>query len=152
MNTKKYKKVAVGGTFDKFHDGHKKLLETAFEIGNEIEIGVTSNEFGGRKGDIDSCKERMANLKSFFNDKSNFSVTPLNDPYGTTVFDEEFDAIVVSEETKPTAIEINEIRKNKGMLPLDVIVVHFVLAEDGVPISSTRIRCGEINKKGNILK
>ncbi|MCC9262306.1 phosphopantetheine adenylyltransferase [Methanobrevibacter woesei] len=152
MNTKKYKKVAVGGTFDKFHDGHKKLLETAFEIGNEIEIGVTSNEFGGRKGDIDSCKERMANLKSFFNDKSNFSVTPLNDPYGTTVFDEEFDAIVVSEETKPTAIEINEIRKNKGMLPLDIIVVHFVLAEDGVPISSTRIRCGEINKKGNILK
>lgn len=152
MNTKKYKKVAVGGTFDKFHDGHKKLLETAFEIGNEIEIGVTSNEFGGRKGDIDSCKERMANLKSFFNDKSNFSVTPLNDPYGTTVFDKEFDAIVVSEETKPTAIEINEIRKNKGMLPLDVIVVHFVLAEDGVPISSTRIRCGEINKKGNILK
>ena len=152
MNTKKYKKVAVGGTFDKFHDGHKKLLETAFEIGNEIEIGVTSNEFGGRKGDIDSCKERMANLKSFFNDKSNFSVTPLNDPYGTTVFDEEFDAIVVSEETKPTAIEINEIRKNKGMLPLDIIVVHFVLAEDGVPISSTRIGCGEINKKGNILK
>lgn len=152
MNTKKYKKVAVGGTFDKFHDGHKKLLETAFEIGNEIEIGVTSNEFGGRKGDIDSCKERIANLKSFFNDKSNFSVTPLNDPYGTTVFDEEFDAIVVSEETKPTAIEINEIRKNKGMLPLDIIVVHFVLAEDGVPISSTRIRCGEINKKGNILK
>lgn len=152
MNTKKYKKVAVGGTFDKFHDGHKKLLETAFEIGNEIEIGVTSNEFGGRKGDIDSCKERMANLKSFFNDKSNFSVTPLNDPYGTTVFDEEFDAIVVSEETKPTAIEINEIRKNKGMLSLDIIVVHFVLAEDGVPISSTRIRCGEINKKGNILK
>lgn len=152
MNTKKYRKVAVGGTFDKFHDGHKKLLETAFEIGNEIEIGVTSNEFGGRKGDIDSCKERMANLKSFFNDKSNFSVTPLNDPYGTTVFDEEFDAIVVSEETKPTAIEINEIRKNKGMLPLDIIVVHFVLAEDGVPISSTRIRCGEINKKGNILK
>lgn len=152
MNTKKYTKVAVGGTFDKFHDGHKKLLETAFEIGNEIEIGVTSNEFGGRKGDIDSCKERMANLKSFFNDKSNFSVTPLNDPYGTTVFDEEFDAIVVSEETKPTAIEINEIRKNKGMLPLDIIVVHFVLAEDGVPISSTRIRCGEINKKGNILK
>ena len=152
MNTKKYKKVAVGGTFDKFHDGHKKLLETAFEIGNEIEIGVTSNEFGGRKGDIDSCKERMANLKSFFNDKSNFSVTPLNDPYGTTVFDEEFDAIVVSEETKPTAIEIKKKKKNKGMLPLDIIVVHFVLAEDGVPISSTRIRCGEINKKGNILK
>lgn len=58
--------MAVGGTFDKFHDGHKKLLSTAFEIGDHIEIGVTSNEFGGLKGDIDSCKERMQNLKSFF--------------------------------------------------------------------------------------
>ena len=68
---KKYNKVAVGGTFDKFHDGHKKLLSTAFELGNQIEIGVTSDEFGGLKGDIDSCKERMDNLKLFFKDKSN---------------------------------------------------------------------------------
>lgn len=152
MNNKKYRKVAVGGTFDKFHEGHKKLLETAFDIGREIEIGVTSDVFGGRKGNIDSCEERMANLNSFFSDKSNFSVSALNDPYGTTIYDENFDAIVVSEETEPTAIKINKIRKNKGMLPLDVIVVSFVLAEDGIPISSTRIRRGEINKKGNILK
>ena len=97
MNSKKYKKVAVGGTFDKFHDGHKKLLSTAFEIGDHIEIGVTSNEFGGLKGDIDSCKERMQNLKSFFSDKSNFHVVSLDDPYGTTIYDEDIEAIVVSE-------------------------------------------------------
>ena len=66
MNSKKYSKVAVGGTFDKFHDGHKKLLSTAFELGDEIEIGVTSDAFGGLKGNIDSCKERMASVKSFF--------------------------------------------------------------------------------------
>ena len=78
MNSKRYDKVAVGGTFDKFHDGHKKLLSTAFEIGNQIEIGVTSDEFGGLKGDIDSCKVRMSNLKSFFSDKSNFVVVPFS--------------------------------------------------------------------------
>ena len=152
MNSKKYNKVAVGGTFDKFHDGHKKLLSTAFDIGNEIEIGVTSDAFGSLKGDIDSCRERMANLKSFFADKSNFVVVPLEDPYGTTIFDSDFEAIVVSEETEPTAVEINEIRVSKGMNPLDIVVVSFVLAYDGNPISSTRIRRGEINQNGNFIE
>ena len=152
MNSKKYSKVAVGGTFDKFHDGHKKLLSTAFEIGDCIEIGVTSDAFGGLKGDIDSCEDRMSNLKSFFSDKTNFVVIPLNDPYGTTIYDADFDAIVVSEETEPTAVEINEIRVSKGMKPLDIVVVSFVLAYDGNPISSTRIRRGEINQSGNIIE
>lgn len=152
MNSKKYDKVAVGGTFDKFHDGHKKLLSTAFEIGNKIEIGVTSDEFGGLKGDIDSCEERMSNLKSFFADKSDFEVIPLNDPYGTTIYDSDFEAIVVSEETEPTAVEINEIRTSKGMDPLDIVIVSFVLAYDGNPISSTRIRRGEINQNGNVIR
>ena len=152
MNSKKYDKVAVGGTFDKFHDGHKKLLSTAFELGDRIEIGVTSDAFGGLKGDIDSCKVRMNNLKSFFSDKSNFVVIPLNDPYGTTIYDENFEAIVVSEETEPTAVEINNIRVSKGMKPIDIVVVSFVLAYDGNPISSTRIRSGEINQNGNFIK
>ena len=149
--SKRYKKVAVGGTFDKFHDGHKKLLSTAFELGDQIEIGVTSDAFGGLKGDIDSCKERMDNLKLFFDDKSNFNVVPLEDPFGTTIFEEDFDAIVVSQETEPNAEKINEIRLSKGMNALDIVVVSFVLAEDGNPISSTRIRRGEINKNGLIL-
>lgn len=148
---KKYKKVAVGGTFDKFHDGHKKLLSTAFELGDQIEIGVTSDAFGGLKGDIDSCKERMDNLKLFFGGKSNFNVVPLDDPFGTTIFEEDFDAIVVSQETEPNAEKINEIRLSKSMKALDIVVVSFVLAEDGNPISSTRIRRGEINKNGLIL-
>jgi len=152
MSYKKYNKVAVGGTFDKFHDGHKKLLSTAFELGNRVEIGVTSDAFGGLKGDIDSCKERMDNLKSFFSDKSNFHVVPLEDPFGTTIYDEDFDAIVVSEETEPTAIKINNIRNSKGMAPLNIVVVSFVLAEDGNPISSTRIRQGKITKNGLLLK
>ncbi|MBQ2832505.1 phosphopantetheine adenylyltransferase [Methanobrevibacter sp.] len=151
MDSRKYNKVAVGGTFDKFHDGHKKLLSTAFEIAENLEIGVTSDEFGGLKGDIDSCEIRMGNLKSFFKDRSNFIIVPLDDPYGTTIYDGSFDAIVVSEETEPTAIEINEIRISKGMNPLDIVVVSFVLAYDGIPISSTRIRRGEINKNGEIV-
>lgn len=147
-----YKKVAVGGTFDKFHKGHERLLKTAFDIGEYVEIGVTSDSFGGLKGNIDSCQVRMQNLKKFFKDRDNFNVTFLNDPFGTTIFDSDFDAIVVSKETEPTAIKINEIRIDKGMSPLDIVVVNFVLAYDGTPISSTRIRSGEINKYGVNIK
>ena len=100
MDHKKYKKIAVGGTFDKFHDGHKKLLATAFELGEEVEIGVTSNAFGGLKGDIDSCEDRMRCLKEFFKDRLNYTVMVLDDAYGTTVFDDEFDAIVSKRQYK----------------------------------------------------
>ena len=117
-----------------------------------MEIGVTSDAFGGLKGDIDSCKVRMSNLKAFFSDKSDFVVIPLNDPYGTTIYDDDFEAIVVSEETEPTAVEINKIRVSKGMEPLDIVIVSFVLAYDGIPISSTRIRRGEINQEGNVVE
>ena len=60
--------------------------------------------------------------------------------------------VVVSEETEPTAVEINNIRVSKGMKPIDIVVVSFVLAYDGNPISSTRIRRGEINQSGNIIE
>ncbi len=63
---KQYKKVAVGGTFDRFHNGHRKLLEEAFSHGELVVIGVTSNAFGGKKGNIDSCDKRMGNLNDFF--------------------------------------------------------------------------------------
>lgn len=148
-----YKKVAVGGTFDRFHNGHKKLLEEAFNHGESIVIGVTSDVFGGKKGNIDSCNRRMGNLNHFLATKhDNFHIAKLEDPYGSTIYESDFDAIVVSEETEPTAIEINEIRKSKGMDALDIIVISFVYAEDGVPISSTRIRKGEIDTKGHLLK
>ena len=150
---KQYKKVAVGGTFDKFHYGHRKLIGKAFEIGDEVEIGVTSNAFGGLKGNIDPCNVRMSNLNDFLeNNHNNFHISRLDDPFGPTINDSDYDAIVVSEETEPVAVEINEIRDSKGMSLLDIVVVSFVLADDGHPISSTRIRSGEINKKGNILK
>jgi pantetheine-phosphate adenylyltransferase len=153
MNEKKYRRVAVGGTFDKFHEGHRKLLGRAFQIGQEVLIGVTSDKFGGSKGKIEPCDVRMFNLRNLLDQIGhNYHISRLDESYGPTIHDDDIEAIVVSEETEPTAEKINQIRKKKGMKPLDIITIDMVLAEDGKPISSTRIRKGEIDVKGAVLK
>jgi len=147
------KYVAVGGTFDRFHKGHEKLLNEAFKIGDNVLIGVTSDEFGGKKCNIDSYAKRISRLEEFLQKfGSGYELKKLEDPYGTTVHDSKIDAIVVSRETKPTANRINEIRQEKGMDPLRIFVIDWVLADDGRPISSTRIKKGEIDRNGKVLK
>ena len=149
----KYEIVAVGGTFDHFHKGHEKLLNKAFEIGNYIMVGVTSNEFGGQKGNIEPCSKRMSELEEFLQKfNSRYTVKRLEEPYGPTIHDPQIDAIVVSRETEPVADKINELRQKKGIKPLKIFVIGWVLAEDGKPISSTRIRRGEIDRNGKVLK
>lgn len=152
MTFKKYNKVAVGGTFDKFHQGHRLLINKAFQIGDHVLIGVTSDEFGGMKGEIEPCNVRMSNLNSVLKNRSNYILSKLEESYGVTVDDESIDAIVVSPETEPTAFKINQIRREKGMKPLDIVTISMVLADDGKPISSTRIRRGEIDQVGTVIK
>jgi pantetheine-phosphate adenylyltransferase len=149
----KFKNVAVGGTFDRFHKGHEKLLNEAFKIGDNVLIGVTSDEFGGKKGNIDHCSKRISRLEEFLQKfNSRYIVKKLEEPYGPTIHDSKIDAIVVSRETKPTADKINKIRQEKGMNPLEIFIIDWVMADDGKPISSTRIRNGEIDRNGKVLK
>jgi len=79
------------------------------------------------------------------------SIQPLFNKFGPTLKGD-FDAIVVSPETKPTAEEINKKRKQLGKKPLRIVVIPFVLSEDNKPISSSRIRQKEIAENGTMLK
>ena len=80
-----------------------------------------------------------------------FEILPLHDAYGPAIDDDELEAIVVSPETKQVADKINKIRIKKGLRPLAVECISFVLAEDMVRISSTRIRKGEIDVFGKLI-
>jgi pantetheine-phosphate adenylyltransferase len=149
--------VAVGGTFQYLHDGHAKLLEKAFEIAQDgkVHIGLTSDEMLQKGHDMESYDSRRAQLLRFLEEKGypkgRYEVVRLDDPCGSTL-EEDFDYIVVSPETYPAALKINRIREKKGKKPLEIVYVEYVLAEDGIPISSTRIANGEIDMHGRLRK
>jgi pantetheine-phosphate adenylyltransferase len=156
VREKPFALVAVGGTFDKLHRGHKELLRTAFKVGQKVVIGLTSDEMvAQRKGDarIDPLTKRREGLERWIKEEkldelAEYDMVVINDVYGTAIHDERLEALVVSEETYERAIMINKIRVGKGLKPLVVVVVPLVLAYDGRPISSTRIRLGEIDAEG----
>ena len=154
---KMFETVAMGGTFDLFHRGHRTLIMKGFEVGNHVIIGLCSDAFLmklQKPHGIAPYEQRLEELKSFLK-KNNFleraEIVPLNDTYGVTLSDNRIDAIVVSAETEPRAHEINEKRKTQRMPPLPIVVVKMVLSEDHYPISSSRIWFEEIDREGNLL-
>ena len=75
-------------------------------------------------------------------------LVPLNDDWGPAALGEDFEGIIVSEETEGMAGALNQVRKERGVDKLEVIVVPLVQAYDGHRISSSRIRNGEIDSEG----
>ncbi len=136
------------------HKGHKKLLETGFQAGESVVIGLTSDEFARRfrVGEVLSYDKRKANLEDFIKQyRKPYKIIKIDDSYGIATIDQDIDCIVASEETLLRASEINAIRFKKGLGKLTIVVVPIVLADDGKPLSSDRINQGEINSEGQIL-
>jgi pantetheine-phosphate adenylyltransferase len=150
----RYRKVALGGTFDVIHKGHTALLDRAFSIGEHVIIGVTSDELVYRLGKsiLNNYDARVMNLSSVLKQYADrFHIVKLDDEFGPALTDASIEAIVVSEETESKCRRMNKMRVSRGMRELDVIVVGMVLADDGERISSTRIRSGEIDPEGRVL-
>lgn len=146
------KKVIIGGTFDFFHKGHRALIGRAFELG-DVQIGLSSNEMAEkyRTRKVENFLSRKTELESFIQNElgKRADIFELNDQYGPTI-KEDFDYIVTSPETYQTALEINARRRGLGKKPIEIIKIDYVLAQDGKPISSTRILKGEIDEEGNL--
>ncbi len=150
-----FTKIVIGGTFNRIHKGHTSVLNTAFQIGRSVIIGLTSDKFASRFRieKVFSYAERKGSLvKVIEKFKRPYEIIEIDDAYGIATIDPEIDCIVVSEETLLRAEEINAVRFKKGLGKLTIVVVPIVLAKDGKPISGDRISSGEIDSEGNLLK
>ena len=149
-------KVCVGGTFNNLHKGHKFLLKKAFESAGEsgfVYIGLAKGNLINNKKKVKSYDIRKKDLERFLNEENlsrKTKIVPIDQKYGLTL-KEDYEAIVVSPETKKIAEEINQKRKKMGKHLLKIISIPYVLSEDGKPISSTRICDNEIDENGRII-
>jgi len=141
----RFKNVVVGGTFDTLHSGHIKLLATATLIGERVLIGLTSDAFASsyKQYKVRPFSVRLANLKnlvSLIAPEREVVYTEINDPYGPAAADPRLEAIVASVETLPRALQINDLRSERGLRPMEVVVISTVRDGYGHVLSSTYIR------------
>jgi inosine/xanthosine triphosphatase len=149
-------KVCIGGTFNILHRGHELLFEKAFELGSRVFIGLSSDEMikGSKEVAVDDYEARKKNLDNFLMGMGwgdQYSIVKIESELGTAA-DKDFDAIVVSEETVKGAEKINKKRVENGFKPLEIFPVKMALAENGETISATKIKKGEMDANGQLMK
>lgn len=156
----KFASICVAGTFDGLHRGHEALLERAFTEGERVLIGITSDmyvsQYKPRKllKIPKSLMLRKQYLKEWLSRHGyvhRATIVSIDDPFEPAASDPSLDALIVSDESIGNGEELNRRRVARGLAPLVLHVVSLIPAEDLEPISSTRIRAGEIDRTGKLI-
>lgn len=162
----------LGGTFTPIHNGHRALLHSAFQTASHdgagdghVIVALTATEVAEQTrsdpahaemlGSFDERRDALAGELERTSEaySASFEILELVDTYGPAATRTDVDALVVSPEAKAQrrAYELNTVRRENGLRPLEIHTPPFVVAEDGRRISSTRIRNGEIDVHGRVL-
>ncbi|GET91550.1 hypothetical protein, conserved [Leishmania tarentolae] len=143
-----YQYVAVGGTFDHLHSGHKVLLSTAaLHTMQKLRVGVTDTSLLTQKKfaeSLQSIELRMENVAKFLHKMRpdiELELEPISEISGGTASIPDVEALVVSPETAKSLVIINEMRAaNGGFAPMVGISIPLVESPSGESISSTSLR------------
>lgn len=142
----------IGGTFDRFHVGHEVLLSTSLRYAEKLEIWITTDEMARRKSSIiEGWDKRSDEVTKWLriNAPDRFSIHVLEDEYGPALHRRDCDSITCTEETEAMCERINSEREMDGLPKLEIIVVPHLEDALGGIVSSTRIRSGIIDRRGN---
>ncbi|KAG6376211.1 hypothetical protein JVT61DRAFT_2186 [Boletus reticuloceps] len=132
----RYPVIAMGGTFDHLHAGHKILLSmTAWIATRKVIVGITVDALLKKKSNphlVESFHTRADKTRSFlvlFRPDLEYDIVDLNNVYGPTGFDPDIQAVVVSKETLSGAAAIDKERASKGLPPLRTFVIDVISSD-----------------------
>ncbi len=166
-----FKTIAIAGTFDRLHKGHRHFIAEAFKSGKKVIIGLTSDEMANKKIrnkikilgprpislglKIQNFQTRKKELEGFLEKErlsNRVKIVKIDDVYGPSIGDNGIEAIIVTDDTLVGAKEVNKKRRELSLKPLLIIKVPLIMAEDQKRIASTRIRSGEIDRLGSVFQ
>jgi pantetheine-phosphate adenylyltransferase len=147
--------VAVGGTFDHLHEGHKILLTTAGYLARDLLIvGITGPELLKNKEyaqAMESYAHRKESVESFLNyvyPSLQLHIEMMHDVYGPTATIENIDALVISTETRSGGEQVNQFRMEKKWSELTIYEVNLIgSGKSDQKISSTQLRKEELERQ-----
>ena len=136
--------VAMGGTFDVIHDGHMALLNKSFSISSKVIIGLSSDQLAAKRGKnlVNDYPKRFSSLESTIQKNfpdSSYEISRLENDFGPAVIEGSVQALVVSEETSSKGVKLNELRAERNLIPVEIVVVPMALAKDGKALSLIHI-------------
>lgn len=145
--------VAVGGTFDRLHVGHKLLLTVCvLHTLKRLRVGVADDFLLGNKRHADLLQKldvRCTNVEKFLRQLRGdleLEIEPINEFSGGTNRIPGVEALVASPETLPSIPRINQARAENSLPPLVPIPISFVGGNNIV--SSTKLRALELENSG----
>lgn len=147
-------KVALGGSFEALHIGHQHLINEAVAIGDNIIVGVTSDNLVSGKKLYKISKylnRKMYVVKALSSRNAVHSIVKLKNIYGPTIRDRDIKVLIVTSETYNNAKKINRMRRERGLPPLILYVAGYIRGEYNFPICSTFIKLGIIDAWGRVI-
>lgn len=153
-----YKLIICGGTFDRLHAGHKAFLRFAFQEGEKVIIGITSDKYvleHKKNATVLPFFQRKKEVEDFLRHEGlleRATIVAIDSRFDQTQMPESASvALLVTQETASVGEEINKKRQKDNLSPLHLLLFPYKENAQGEKISSSAIREGMMTREGILL-